>query len=239
MWILQQRGDLAAEAGCGKRLTEVSVRKQTETVKSTDRGYLILTGNSKVQKWMPTETKNRRCSGENRPWKSLRNCELQREQKKTQRGCKGLGLYETKHKQNRQLVVASVHRLQDILRSAKLAEAETVDKLRQQARKKMDCIVGNLWCSAITTEAEALAVVKTTRILWAQTQRCFNISGCKVYYKVNVLGSIITTWQLQMRAYEQKLFFLAFNSTEPSKYNFRGGRRGFLTYRANVKGARH
>lgn len=150
-----------------------------------------------------------------------------------------INLYKTKHKQNRQLVVASVHRLQDILRSAKLAEAETVDKLRQQARKKMDYIVGNLWCSAITTEAEALAVVKTTRILWAQTQRCFNISGCKVYYKVNVLGSIITTWQLQMRAYEQKLFFLAFNSTEPSKYNFRGGRRGFLTYRANVKGARH
>lgn len=47
-----------------------------------------------------------------------------------------INLYKTKHKQNRQLVVASVHRQQDILRSAKLAEAETVDKLRQQEERR-------------------------------------------------------------------------------------------------------
>lgn len=39
-------------------------------------------------------------------------------------------LYETQQKQNSQLVVASVHRQQDILGTAKAAEAETEDKLR-------------------------------------------------------------------------------------------------------------
>lgn len=39
-------------------------------------------------------------------------------------------LYETKQKQKSQLVVASVHRQQDILGTAKAAEAETEDKLR-------------------------------------------------------------------------------------------------------------
>lgn len=95
MWILQQRCDLGAVAGCGKRLilhSEVSVSKQTETVKSKDRGHVILTGNSKVQNLMPAEAKNRRCRCENRAWKRLGSSKLQREQKKIQQGCKGLCL---------------------------------------------------------------------------------------------------------------------------------------------------
>ena len=44
--------------------------------------------------------------------------------------------YETQQKQNRQLVGASVHRQRDILRSAKAAEAETVDKLRQHGERR-------------------------------------------------------------------------------------------------------
>lgn len=45
-------------------------------------------------------------------------------------------LYETKQKQNRQLVVASVHCQQGILRSAKAAAAESVDKLKFKKKKE-------------------------------------------------------------------------------------------------------
>lgn len=72
-------------------------------------------------------------------------------------------LYETKQKQNRQLVVASVHCQQGILRSAKAAAAETVDKLKfkkkeRKKKKKMDYIVSNLQRATVTAEAEAVAV---------------------------------------------------------------------------------
>lgn len=195
MWILQQRWDLGAVAGCGKRLIlhcEVSVSKQTETVKSKDRGHVILTGNSKVQNLMPAEAKNRRCRCENRAWKRLGSSKLQREQQKIQQGCQGLGLNaDNCIKQNINKTTgcsisaspAGYHKTCQTNWSRDGGRTEAAD------RKKMD------------SAKSRLSLCEDHR---AQTQRCVNVSGCKVHLKVNVLGSIITTWHLQMRAQTEK-----------------------------------